>query len=64
MHPVNLLLPQPTLTHRVSQATAQFYLHSLQSMTGLNYRCRGWEAGVMETVEVDDRGAGEKGRRW
>lgn len=58
MHPVNLLLPQPTLTHRASQATAQFYLHSLQSKTGLNDRCRGRGLRVMEAVEVDDTGVG------
>lgn len=33
VHPVNPLLPQQTLQHRSSQAAAQFYLHSLQSLT-------------------------------
>lgn len=47
VHPVNLLLPQPTLT----QVTAQLYLHSLQSMTEGKGQVPGHgRLGVMETV--------------
>lgn len=62
MHPVNLLLPQLMLTHRASQAMAQFYLHSLLSMTGLNGRCTGWEAGGHGDCRGGGQGCWRKGK--